>query len=658
MLAQVFDPDGSKSGGQLIVHNGNQNIQSILAPAVTALADGRFMVAWRDPDSTINEIDARILNSDGTASGSEFVITNNAEFHQPAVVSLDDGGFFVTWTSGGDVHGRTFAADGAPTGAEFVVNTTTANAQFDSMLAHLADGNFITTWVDQSQFALTGHVDIRAQILHATEVAINRVGTDASEVLFGSSLDDYIDGRGGNDQIYGRPGNDTLIGGTGRNYIDGGSGNDTLTVGERTYGWGLNGAQDKIGDFDGDGKADITQLVSNGHANVWLSNGSALNGPTNWGANVTAADQIGDFNGDGRSDLIQLGNGNAYVSLSNGSNFGDGYGVWSSSVNLGSGAVGKVADFNGDNKDDLITLVFNGNATVWLSNGTGFDSPTVWGAGVTAADQTGDFNGDGKADLIQLLNGNAYVWLSNGSDFGDPSLPAGYSVWTQGGTTTQDQIGDFNGDGKDELIQFASGNAYVWLSNGSSFDAYTQWGSGFSSNQKIGDFNGDGKLDIIEIPFNGNATVWLSNGNSFDAPTVWGAGVTPQDQVADFNGDGKDDLIQPYGNGNAYVWISNGSGFGDPSLLPGGYTIWGTGIADQNTFNFAPGFGKDTITDFNPASDVLQFNRALFPSPESVMNNTADDGLGNTVIVADINDTVTLLGVLKADLSLSDFLIV
>ena len=49
------------------------------------------------------------------------------------------------------------------------------------------------------------------------------------------------------------------------------------------------------------------------------------------------------------------------------------------------------------------------------AGGTAFSAFAAWGSGVTSNDKVGDFNGDGKDDLIQLYDGShtAYVWLTN-----------------------------------------------------------------------------------------------------------------------------------------------------------------------------------------------------------------------------------------------------
>jgi hypothetical protein len=154
------------------------------------------------------------------------------------------------------------------------------------------------------------------------------------------------------------------------------------------------------------------------------------------------------------------------------------------------------------------------------------------------------------------------------------------------------QTGDFNGDGKTDLIHFADdGHVNVCLSNGNgTFDIKPAFFEGAGNNfyqnsYGIGDFNGDGKTDLIRYHlFNDNndnanlyADVWLSNGNgTFDIkpafPVQYGAssnGYQNFHGLGDFNGDGKTDSILFFnafnenGNGGTvYVsfWLSNGNG--------------------------------------------------------------------------------------------------
>ncbi len=106
-------------------------------PAVAALADGTFLVAWESEgqDGDESAIVARRLGADLTPLGDEFVVNSVAAFsqEQPAVPAAGLGAL-VAWSSPGDgdgygVFARRVGLDGSPVGAEVLLNTTTAGTQ-------------------------------------------------------------------------------------------------------------------------------------------------------------------------------------------------------------------------------------------------------------------------------------------------------------------------------------------------------------------------------------------------------------------------------------------------------------------------------------------------------------------------------------------------
>jgi hypothetical protein len=144
---------------------------------------------------------------------------------------------------------------------------------------------------------------------------------------------------------------------------------------------------------------------------------------------------------------------------------------------------GSPADFNGDGKDDIVA--FNqgnlGDVYVALSNGNGFDGTTVkwhdWFSPAGETPLTGDFNGDGKDDIVSFAQGTAadvWVALSNGTSFG-PGVKWNDFFSLAGEIPA---VGDVNGDGKDDVVTFthnAAADVYVALSNGSSFSPGLKW---------------------------------------------------------------------------------------------------------------------------------------------------------------------------------------
>ena len=78
--------------------------------------------------------------------------------------------------------------------------------------------------------------------------------------------------------------------------------------------------------------------------------------------------------------------------------------------------------------------------------------------------------------------------------------------------------GDFNGDGKDDILwQGSDGTAAIWLMNGTTAVTVTAVGSNPGPSWEIkgsGDFNGDGKSDIAWQSSDGTPAIWLMDGTN------------------------------------------------------------------------------------------------------------------------------------------------
>jgi hypothetical protein len=163
--AQVFQADGTRVGSELLVNTATANGQDF--PKITALANGRFVVAWEDKsqgvggaagDSSSTAVKAQVFAADGTRIGSELLVntaTVNEQLRQE-VTALANGAFVVTWTdqagdsSGTAVKAQAFLADGTRVGSEVLVNTATANDQDGPQITALSNGSFVVTWEDLS----------------------------------------------------------------------------------------------------------------------------------------------------------------------------------------------------------------------------------------------------------------------------------------------------------------------------------------------------------------------------------------------------------------------------------------------------------------------------------------------------------------------------
>jgi hypothetical protein len=248
----------------------------------------------------------------------------------------------------------------------------------------------------------------------------------------------------------------------------------------------------KVGDFNGDGKDDIAgRVLQTGEWWVGLSTGSSFTTTlwATWSAGVPGVEhpgvtwvdvQVGDFNGDGKADIAGrvLQSGEWWVATSTGSSFTSSlWATWSPAVTWVDVNVG---DFNGDGKADITGRVLqSGQWWTAISTGSSFSTSlwATWSPDVTWVDvKVGDFNGDGKADIIGrvLQSGEWWTGISTGSSF-TSSL---WTTWSPNVTWVDVQVGDFNGDGKTDITGrvLQDGSWWTGLSNGSGFTT-TQWGT-------------------------------------------------------------------------------------------------------------------------------------------------------------------------------------
>lgn len=229
--AQIFNGDGSTSGGEFLVNTGPEHSQ--YGPRITSLAGGGFVVAWTDetvlPTSISRAVLAQVFNADGSKSGGEIAFEANGA----GVTALADGRFVMAGSirdgSDWDVRAQLFNADGSKSGGEFLVNTTMKHAQGGPVVTALADGRFVVAWTDWSK---TGGdksgTAVRGQVFDPREAAIDLVGSEHDDQFVGTRFDDILDGADGNDWLFGEAGNDRLDGGNGNDVLEGGKGSDTL----------------------------------------------------------------------------------------------------------------------------------------------------------------------------------------------------------------------------------------------------------------------------------------------------------------------------------------------------------------------------------------------------------------------------------------------
>jgi Ca2+-binding RTX toxin-like protein len=482
----------------------------------------------------------------------------------------------------------------------------TGQGTFNIQNASLIDGMiWLGAFEDYSTAAVqvtnSGHItgELRFDVGQST-ISIQNSGQLDGIIKLGSG-NDLFDGHLGvqSGSISGGAGNDNIIGGAGAEQMSGGAGDDTLTGGAGRDLFVDTAARlsgDTITDFSAGDKivisdANLAAFSFSLSGNTLTFTGGSLtlssvpsgtivaNAAAGGGVQLIVAqhDPANDFNGDGRSDILWRDDGGVitdWLGQANGgfaANWGNSFKTVTTDWH-----VAGTGDFNGDGRDDILWRNDNGLTVDWLGQANGgfasnyansaINVPTSWAiAGI------GDFNGDGKEDILwrDTASGLTVDWLgqANGSFASNwaNSVVTVPTDWKVAG------IGDFNGDGLSDILwRNSAGLTVDWLGqasggftnnwNNSAANVPTEW-----KVAGTGDFNGDGHDDILWRSDSGWVTEWLgqANGGFTNNWANMAAGVPTDWHVAsigDFNGDGKDDVLWRSDSGQTTDWLGSSSG--------------------------------------------------------------------------------------------------
>ena len=249
---------------------------------------------------------------------------------------------------------------------------------------------------------------------------------------------------------------------------------------------GIPVPKNKIADFDGDGKTDVS--VFRPSTGQWFVSGTL--GPTYSIYEFGVASDLltpGDFDGDGKTDF-------AVFRPSDFTWYFRTKGSFSTRQFGAAGDIPAAADYNGDGKTDI--ALFRPSTGLWyiayndslnsfatVQFGENGDRPVV-----------ADYDGDGKADIAvwRPSNGTWYVQGSTGNYF--------TAIW--GVATDLPAQADYDGDGKVDFAVFRSDTWYLMRTTAGML--VQQFGVE-GDVPATGDFDGDGRYDIAVFrPSNGN----------------------------------------------------------------------------------------------------------------------------------------------------------
>ncbi|WP_198157066.1 PKD domain-containing protein, partial [Aquincola tertiaricarbonis] len=150
VFGQRFSAAGVAQGSAFAVNGYTDSQQQ--QPAITALKDGGFLVTWQSYQQDLSGwgVYAQRFDATGTAVGAEFRVNTTISSNQydVDVTALENGGWVVAWygDNGGDVYLQQYNAAGQAVDGETQINGYEYSTQQQPAIASMADGGFVVSW--------------------------------------------------------------------------------------------------------------------------------------------------------------------------------------------------------------------------------------------------------------------------------------------------------------------------------------------------------------------------------------------------------------------------------------------------------------------------------------------------------------------------------
>jgi hypothetical protein len=403
-------------------------------------------------------------------------------------------------------------------------------------------------------------------------------------------------------------------------------------------------------DLNGDGKPDLISSSDNGEAiNTWLNNrkgGFVLTGQVFAGgeSNVLA---VGDVLGNGVTDIVAAGgyggsdnwSGKDPLSLLLGNGKGTLTVAWKNQMVIPTPAPITslaLADFYGNGRLGLVTADTAGDVFVSTSSISPPHFQSLFIPAIAANPgptyvAVGDFNGDGKSDIVLASPGAVSLLLNEGN-----GVFGAAQTYTVGGSPTAVAVGDFNRDGKLDIVTANSNSTVsVLLNNGDGAVGAVQNYAidGPANSVAVADFNHDRALDVITT--GAEMDVLLNNANGTFGPYQKVGPAGSNVVAADFNGDGFPDLAEiDASHSNIDVFRNNGDWMAGPVSLSFGSLI----------YNSTTNLYSETVTLTNNSSNTLTgpLSLELTNLPSSVVLTNATGTTNGNPYIRFLNSGKTL----------------
>ncbi|MFO1019514.1 MAG: VCBS repeat-containing protein [Planctomycetales bacterium] len=575
----------TKIGVETRINNTVTNDQR--TPDVAMAPNGDYVVVWHSFQTGDADIYGQRYSAYGTRLGTEFRINVTTTGTQvfPTIAMDPSGNFVVAWSGDQgqpdyEVYCRRFNAAGVALSGDILVNTTLAGSHRYPDIAMDSAGDFVIGWSDPN----IGNMGFQA-----FNSSGQKVGT---EILRKDGSNNY-----GDPSIAMGPNGDFVI--AWDVFTSGFSG--ILAQRFDSYGVPQGGVFQVDLDAPQDGFLPAAAMDAFGNVVIsWVSNGKDGDG---WGIYARRFDAANnplgpEFRVNTSTPGNQYGpaiamspNGNFDITWSSIDPATGFYDVYAKMYNAQGKAITNEFRVNTyttlEQQSASVAADADGNfMVVWESNGRDTSGYGIYGqlyarktdfvgvqrggsfyldsnhndnyeGGTTTADDilttfggsgdiplVGDWNGDGFDDIGIWRNGFFYL-DANGNGVYDGSVTDRY--FSFGLTTDTPIVGDWNGDGIDDVGVWRAGKFYVDLNGDRAFGATDgTWSFGVATDTPIvGDWNGDGKDDIgvwraglFYMDLNGNHQ-W----DRTPSDRVYEFGLsTDKPIIGDWNGDGKDDI--------------------------------------------------------------------------------------------------------------------
>lgn len=187
--SQAFDANANPVGNEQLLSTLDPLLTTDNKADVAALPSGEYIVVWRSsqtPEQNDNSttIQGRRIGANGVPLADQFQVNStmtSASERWPAVTALADGGFLVVWTVP-EVHGRRFAADFTPVGNDFQINTLTTGTESKTEVDRNADGRVLVAWQDREEnvegFEIRGRLFSPDLVAQGQDFRINTLTMD------------------------------------------------------------------------------------------------------------------------------------------------------------------------------------------------------------------------------------------------------------------------------------------------------------------------------------------------------------------------------------------------------------------------------------------------------------------------------------------------